>query len=52
MDFLLNELKDTPYGHSVIGSREDINNATREQLMTFHQKFYRPDGCVEMTCWF
>ncbi len=44
MDFLLGKIKDTPYGHSVIGSRKDIKNATRAQLIAFHQKFYRPDN--------
>lgn len=43
MEFLLAQAKSTPYGHSVIGSKEDVRNATVEQLNQFHQRHYRPD---------
>lgn len=43
MEFLLNQVKDSPYGHAVIGSKTDIESATPESLTQFHQTFYRPD---------
>ncbi len=44
MAFLLTQAKDTPYGHAVIGSREDVKNATTDALTKFHQTHYRPDA--------
>lgn len=44
MEFLLTQAKDSPYGHAVIGSREDVKNATTEALTKFHQTHYRPDA--------
>ena len=43
MEFLLNQVKGSPYGHAVIGSKTDIEAATTESLAQFHQTFYRPD---------
>jgi zinc protease len=44
MEFLLAQVADTPYGHSVIGSVADIKAATPELLTAFHQEYYRPDA--------
>jgi len=44
MEFLLTQARDTPYGHAVIGSREDVKNATKETLEQFHHTHYRPDA--------
>ncbi|MCL1089904.1 insulinase family protein [Shewanella profunda] len=44
MEFLLTQVKDTPYGHGIIGSRDDITHATPESLIAFHQSYYRPDA--------
>ncbi|ACA85054.1 M16 family metallopeptidase [Shewanella woodyi] len=44
MEFLLTQAKGTPYGHSVIGSKEDVSKATVKQLTLFHQHHYRPDA--------
>ena len=44
MEFLLSQADGTPYGHSVIGSKEDVSSATVEQLNQFHQRHYRPDA--------
>ena len=44
MEFLLSQADGTPYGHSVIGSKEDVSSATVKQLNQFHQRHYRPDG--------
>lgn len=43
MAFLLSQVKDSPYGHAVIGSKVDIQSATQAELIAFHQQFYRPD---------
>ncbi len=43
-DFLLRQIKDTPYGHSVIGSRKDVESATKAELEAFHMRYYRPDN--------
>ncbi|MBM7073986.1 insulinase family protein [Shewanella sp. 202IG2-18] len=43
-EFLFQQIRDTPYGHSVIGSRKDIQSATQAELQAFHQKYYRPDN--------
>lgn len=44
MKFLLEQVKDTPYGHGIIGSREDISQASPERLTAFHRAHYRPDA--------
>ncbi|MFB2728041.1 M16 family metallopeptidase [Shewanella mangrovisoli] len=44
MEFLLEQVKDTPYGHGIIGSREDITEASPERLIAFHRAHYRPDS--------
>lgn len=36
----------TPYGGSVIGEVEDLNNLTRENLKDFHKKFYAPNNAI------
>ena len=43
-DFLFDQIKNTPYGHSVIGSKKDIKSATQAELIAFHQQYYRPDN--------
>ena len=43
-EFLLKQIDDTPYGHSVIGSRKDIKSATKAELDAFHKQYYRPDN--------
>ncbi|WP_414628817.1 M16 family metallopeptidase [Shewanella colwelliana] len=44
MEFLLKQVQETPYGHAVIGSKADIEQATPERLNQFHQAYYRPDA--------
>ncbi len=44
MEFLLTQAQGTPYGHAVIGSRKDIQSATKASLKQFHQTHYRPDA--------
>ena len=44
MEYLLSQVKGTPYGHAVIGSKQDIESATPETLQAFHQDYYRPDA--------
>ncbi|QSX40139.1 M16 family metallopeptidase [Shewanella cyperi] len=44
MEFLLDQAKDTPYSHAIIGSRQDIENATPASLRAFYHKHYRPDA--------
>ncbi|MCG9723457.1 pitrilysin family protein [Shewanella sp. Isolate7] len=44
MTFLLNQVKDSPYGHAVIGSVDDVSAATPASLSRFHHDFYRPDA--------
>lgn len=44
MEFLLAQVKDTPYGHGIIGTREDITQASPESLTAFHRAYYRPDA--------
>lgn len=38
--------KNTPYGGSVIGENKDLNSLTRDQVMDFFKKFYKPDNAV------
>ncbi|WP_372870252.1 M16 family metallopeptidase [Shewanella sp.] len=44
MEYLLTQAADTPYGHAVIGSRNDIQAATPDTLRAFHQRYYQPFG--------
>ena len=34
------------YGHDVLGSRSDIENAPIETLLSFYDRYYRPDNAV------
>ncbi len=45
---LLDELvyENWAYKHSVIGSMEDLDNATLEDVRQFHQTYYRPNNAV------
>ncbi|WP_242620216.1 M16 family metallopeptidase [Shewanella maritima] len=43
MEYLLEQVKGTPYGHAVIGSKADLMQADKASLMAFHQHYYRPD---------
>ena len=36
--------KGTPYGGSVIGEKEDVQNLTREKMMDFYNKYYAPNN--------
>lgn len=36
----------TPYGGSVIGEESDLRALTRENLLSFHKTFYRPNNIV------
>ncbi|MCH1929266.1 insulinase family protein [Shewanella sp. A25] len=44
MEVLLAQVKDTPYGHGIIGTKEDIIRSTPESLTAFHRAYYRPDA--------
>jgi len=35
-----------PYKHSVIGSMEDLDNASLENVIAFHDKYYKPNNAV------
>jgi len=37
---------DHPYHHTVIGSMEDLDAATLDDVKDFFRTFYRPDNCV------
>lgn len=41
-----NIFEGTPYGGSVIGDASDVRNLTRDQMMEFFHKFYRPDNAI------
>lgn len=45
---LLDELayQNWAYKHSVIGSMEDLDNATLQDVVEFHEKFYKPNNAV------
>ncbi len=49
---VLYELKDEfayqnfAYGHSVIGSMEDLDRATLEDVRRFHEQYYRPNNAI------
>lgn len=49
---VLFELKDElayhkfPYGHSVIGSMDDLDRATLEDVRNFHELYYRPNNAI------
>lgn len=38
--------KGTPYGGSVIGSKQDLLNLNRDQVMSYFKKFYTPDNAI------
>ena len=38
--------KGTPYGGSVIGSKEDLLSLTKEQVEKFYKRFYTPDNAI------
>ena len=38
--------KGTPYGGSVIGSKEDLLSLTRQQVEKFYKQFYTPDNAI------
>ena len=38
--------KDHPYNWQVIGSMEDLTNATLKDVHGFHEKWYRPNNCT------
>jgi zinc protease len=38
--------KDHPYGHSVIGSADDIRGASMADVIAFHDAYYRPDNAA------
>ncbi len=44
MEFLLSQVKGSPYAHAIIGSKRDVTSATASALQTFHQRYYRPDA--------
>jgi len=44
MEFLLKQARDTPYSHAIIGSRQDIEQATPQSLRDFYHNHYRPDA--------
>ncbi len=35
-----------PYGHPLAGTAETLANLTRERVVWFHERFYRPDDAV------
>jgi zinc protease len=37
---------DTPYGHNLGGTPESIGRITRDDVVKFHQRYYRPDNAV------
>ncbi len=39
-----------PYKHTTIGSMDDLNKATLEDVRQFHQTFYRPDNATMVIC--
>ncbi len=49
---VLFELKDElayetfPYKHSLIGSMEDLDNASLEDVRAFHDRYYRPNNAI------
>lgn len=45
---LLDELtyQNWAYKHSVIGSMQDLDNATLEDVIAFHDRFYKPNNAV------
>lgn len=44
MNFLLDQVKGTPYGHAIIGSKADIMGADLDSLNQFHQTYYQPNN--------
>ncbi|WP_394131818.1 M16 family metallopeptidase [Shewanella maritima] len=43
MEFLLAQVSDTPYGHAIIGNKQDVLGATASSLQAFHQQYYQPN---------
>ena len=43
LEAMLSHFADTPYGHSILGSAEDIHAATPNSLHDFFLQHYRPD---------
>lgn len=41
-----NYFGDNPFAHDELGREEIIKNATREELLAFKNKFYRPENCL------
>jgi len=41
-----NVFEKTPYGGSVIGNKEDVENLKRPQMMEFFKTFYRPNNAI------
>jgi zinc protease len=37
---------DQPYGHPISGTQESLPRIDRNDLIKFHQKFYRPDNAI------
>lgn len=35
-----------PYGHPVAGTVESVGNLTRDQVVAFYRRHYRPDGAI------
>lgn len=46
LSMMQNIFEGTPYGGSVIGDASDVKNLTRDQMMEFFHKFYRPDNAI------
>ncbi|WP_153915024.1 M16 family metallopeptidase [Shewanella sp. TC10] len=44
MEFLLSQVAGSQYDHAIIGSKADVTSATAEELIQFHQRYYRPDA--------
>jgi zinc protease len=36
----------TPYGHNLSGTPESIKRITRDDLVRFHKRYYRPDNAI------
>ncbi len=39
-----------PYKHTTIGSMDDLNKATLQDVRDFHRTFYRPDNATMVIC--
>jgi zinc protease len=38
--------QDHPYGMSILGTKESVDQITREDLLNYHENFFRPDNLV------